>query len=93
MKYRFLKAFIKLIGFKKYFNESEGEMIAKARKNMDKIKIPVLSHSEINYEIKKFNGASLHIKTRGKLRAFLVINALSINMCNYFNYERGRLWH
>lgn len=31
-------------------------MIAKARKSMDKTKIPVLSHSEINYEIKDFYG-------------------------------------
>ncbi len=56
LKYRFLKFLLKLIGFKKYFNASEQEMISKARKSMDKTKIPVLSHSEINYEIKDFHG-------------------------------------
>ena len=56
LKYRLLKLILKLIGFKKYFNANERDMIAKARKSMDKTKIPVLSHSEINYEIKDFYG-------------------------------------
>ena len=49
LKYRLLKLILKLIGFKKYFNANERDMIAKARKSMDKTKIPVLSNSEINY--------------------------------------------
>ncbi len=56
LKYRLLKRILKLIGVKKHFNANERDMIAKARKSMDKTKIPVLSHSEINYEIKDFYG-------------------------------------
>jgi len=56
LKYRFLKLFLRLIRFKEYFNASETEMIAKARKNMAKTKIPELSHSNINYEVKEFHG-------------------------------------
>lgn len=55
LKYRFLKCFLKLIGCKKYFKASETELISKARKGMAKTKIPKLSHSEINYEIKDFH--------------------------------------
>ena len=38
LKYRLLKLILKLIGFKKYFNANERDMIAKARKSMDKKK-------------------------------------------------------
>ena len=48
LKYRFLKVLIKLIGFKKYFSKNETQIMSKTRKSMDKTKIPVLSHSEIN---------------------------------------------
>ncbi|ERK57544.1 hypothetical protein HMPREF1983_01093 [Gemella bergeri ATCC 700627] len=76
LKYRFLKVFIKLIGFKKYFNKSETELIEKTRKNMDKTKIPMLSHNEIDYEIKEFNGEKVvyitHKKPTKKVCLFLI---------------------
>ncbi|MEB3024841.1 MULTISPECIES: alpha/beta hydrolase fold domain-containing protein [unclassified Parvimonas] len=65
-KYRFFKLIIKLIGVKKYFNKSESEIISNARKRMKKTKIPVLSHNEINYEIKEFNGAKVAYITHKK---------------------------
>lgn len=56
LKYRFFLMLLKIIGLKKYFSGSEKEMIAKARKRMDKTKIPELSHSKVEYEIKDFHG-------------------------------------
>lgn len=76
LRYRLFKVILRLIGFKKYFNASEQEMIAKARKSMDKTKTPVLSHSEINYEIKKFYGEKVvyitHKKHTKKVCLFLI---------------------
>ena len=65
-KYRFFKLIIKLIGVKRYFNKSESEIISNARKRMKKTKIPVLSHNEINYGIKEFNGAKVVYITHKK---------------------------
>ena len=66
LRYRLFKVILKLIGFKRYFNASEQEMIAKARKSMDKTKIPVLSHSEMNYGIKDFHGEKVVCITHKK---------------------------
>ena len=43
LKYRLLKLILKLIGVKKHFNANERDMIAKARKSMDKTKILLLN--------------------------------------------------
>ena len=76
LKYRFLKVLIKLIGFKKYFSKNETQIMSKARKSMDKTKIPVLSHSEINYEIKDFHGNKVvyitHKKPTKKACLFII---------------------
>lgn len=76
LKYRFLKLLLKLIGFKKYFKASEAELISKARKNIDNTKIPMLSHREINYEIKNFYGEKViyitHKKPTKKVCLFII---------------------
>mgnify|MGYP000873350800 FL=1 len=72
LKYRFLKVLIKLIGFKKYFSKNETQIMSKARKSMDKTKIPVLSHSEI----KDFHGNKVvyitHKKPTKKACLFII---------------------
>lgn len=75
-KYRFLKALIKLMGIKNFFSKDKVEIISKARKMMEKTKVPILSHSEINYEIKDFYGEKVvyisHKKPTKKACLFLI---------------------
>ena len=55
-KYRFLKSIIKASGFKKIFAKQEEELLAMARKKKAKVRIPKLSHPDVIYEIKDFEG-------------------------------------
>ncbi len=53
-KYRFLKWVVKQMGVKNFFSKDKDEIVLEARKTMEKTKVPILSHSEINYEVKEF---------------------------------------
>ncbi|MGI6608563.1 MAG: alpha/beta hydrolase fold domain-containing protein [Erysipelotrichaceae bacterium] len=75
-KYRFLKGLIKLMGVKNFFSKDKAEIVSKARKGMEKTKVPIFSHSEINYEIKDFCGEKVvyisHKKPTKKACLFII---------------------
>lgn len=76
LKYRFFKGIIKLMGVKKFFAKDMAEILPRARKDMERTKIPLLSHVELNYEVKDFYGEKVvyisHKKPVKKACLFLI---------------------
>lgn len=55
-KYRVLHQIVKASGFKKKFQKPADEMLKMAKKQTEKVKIPTLSHPELNITIENFDG-------------------------------------
>lgn len=76
LKYRLLKLAVKLIGIKRFFKSSKEKIVSMSARSMARAKPPLLSHDEINYEIKDFNGKRLvyisHKKPSKKACLFLI---------------------